>query len=81
MALGRCRVRVNVYSEELTEHVEVVERDAPCGRFMGIRFYMGEPGPTTPAVTLWARNADELANLLRGALVAVAERTRTGSSP
>jgi hypothetical protein len=36
-------LRLNVYAEELTDRVEIVEKDADGRKFTGIRFYMELP--------------------------------------
>ena len=36
-------MRVNVYSEEMTDHVEIVERDVDGHHFTGLRLYLYLP--------------------------------------
>lgn len=36
-------MRVNLYSEELTDRVELVEKTTPAGHFIGVRFYIYTP--------------------------------------
>lgn len=36
-------MRVNVYSEELTDRIEIVEKTTPEGTFTGLRFYLELP--------------------------------------
>jgi hypothetical protein len=40
-------VRVNVYAEEMTERIEIVEKTTEDGKFTGLRFYLELP-VTTP---------------------------------
>ncbi len=43
-------MRVNVYSEEMTDRIEIVEKVTPDGKFTGLRFYLELP-VTVPANT------------------------------
>lgn len=36
-------MRINVYAEEMTERVEIVEKETPEGKFTGVRFYLELP--------------------------------------
>ena len=36
-------MRVNIYAEELTEKVEVIEKVTPDGTFTGVRFWLELP--------------------------------------
>lgn len=36
-------MRVNVYSEEITNRVEIIEKETPDGKFTGVRFYLELP--------------------------------------
>lgn len=36
-------MRVNVYAEEMTDRIEVVEKTTPDGSFTGLRFYLELP--------------------------------------
>ena len=36
-------MRVNVYAEEITDRIEIVEKTTPDGTFTGIRFYLELP--------------------------------------
>lgn len=36
-------MRVNVYAEEMTERIEIVEKETGEGKFTGIRFYLELP--------------------------------------
>ncbi len=71
-------MRVNVYSEELTDQVEKITREANGITYHGVRFYLKSPAAlhTTSddddrsAVTFWAATEAELQalmNLARGA--------------
>lgn len=42
-------MRVNVYAEEITDRVEIIEKKTPDGTFTGVRFYLELPVtiPTT----------------------------------
>lgn len=40
-------MRVNIYAEEMTDRVELVEKSTPDGDFVGLRFYLYLP-VTTP---------------------------------
>jgi hypothetical protein len=78
-------MRVNIYEEEMTHHVEVVADRPP---FTGIRFYLHLPatvdgrqyqGPflhrpgddDSAAVTFWGKDPEKLRQLLRTALNAL----------
>lgn len=36
-------MRVNIYAEEMTDRVEVIEKTTPDGLFTGVRFYLELP--------------------------------------
>lgn len=36
-------MRINIYAEEITQHVEIVEKTTPDGTFTGIRFWLHLP--------------------------------------
>lgn len=36
-------MRVNVYSEEMTERIEIIEKDVEGQKFTGLRFYLELP--------------------------------------
>lgn len=36
-------MRVNVYSNEMTNRLEVVEKKTPAGQFVGVRFFIETP--------------------------------------
>jgi hypothetical protein len=36
-------MRVNIYSEEMTDRIEIIEKTTPEGTFTGLRFYMELP--------------------------------------
>lgn len=36
-------MRVNVYAEEMTDRIEVIEKTTPDGTFTGLRFYLELP--------------------------------------
>lgn len=36
-------MRVNVYAEEMTDRVEIIEKETPDGVFTGLRFYLALP--------------------------------------
>jgi hypothetical protein len=69
-------MRINIYSEELTPRIEIVEKTAAnTGEtFVGLRFYLKSPpelhstaeDDDTSAVTLWARSRDELREIIKG---------------
>jgi hypothetical protein len=42
-------MRVNVYSEELTDRIEIIERDVNGYKFTGLRFYLELPVTTMPS--------------------------------
>jgi hypothetical protein len=44
-------MRVNVYAEEMTDHVEIVEKTTKDGRFTGVRFHLELP-VTVPAAVV-----------------------------
>jgi len=39
-------VRVNIYAEEMTDRVEIIEKTTPDGSFTGLRFYLELPVST-----------------------------------
>ena len=51
-------MRVNVYREEITDRIEIVEKTTEAGDFIGVRFYIETP------VTL--RNPPQAAQIVRG---------------
>ncbi len=65
-------MRLNIYSEELTERVEKVTKEANGHTFYGLRFYLKSPpelhhtaeDDDTSAVTFWAASEDELCHLM-----------------
>lgn len=71
-------MRVNVYGEELTDRIELVEKEAEGFTFWGLRFWLkfpnqdwwihrkvnGEPDDDSSAITIWAPNLDRLRDLL-----------------
>lgn len=36
-------MRVNIYAEEMTERIEIIEKTTPDGTFTGLRFYLELP--------------------------------------
>lgn len=36
-------MRVNVYAEEITDRIEIIEKTTPEGSFTGVRFYLELP--------------------------------------
>lgn len=62
-------MRVNVYDEEITDKIEIVEKTVDGVTFTGIRFYLAFPGPDgepnffihrpgdddSSAVTFWSK--------------------------
>lgn len=36
-------MRVNVYAEEMTDRIELVEKETSDGKFLGLRFYLELP--------------------------------------
>lgn len=71
-------MRVNVYAEEMTDRVEVIEKRADTGHtFTGIRFYLGFPfihqdgDDDSSAVTFWGKR--DLRVQLRKALALLDE--------
>jgi len=36
-------MRVNVYAEEMTERIEIIEKETADGKFTGLRFYLELP--------------------------------------
>ena len=47
-------MRVNVYAEEMTDRIEIVEKETSDGKFTGVRFYLELPvrkmvDPTDPS--------------------------------
>jgi hypothetical protein len=66
-------MRVNIYSEEITHRIEIVEKTADTGTtFVGLRLYLKSPpelhstadDDDTSAVTFWATSHNELRVLL-----------------
>lgn len=65
-------MRINIYSEELTDRVEKVTREANGTTFYGLRFYLKSPpelhhtadDDDTSAVTFWAGSEEELCHLM-----------------
>src|SRR5262245_48680850 len=51
-------MRVNLYSEELTRRIEIVEKSTEAGDFVGVRFYIETP------VTI--RNQHNMTQIVRG---------------
>lgn len=41
-------MRVNVYAEEMTDRIEIIEKETDDGKFTGLRFYLELP-VTVPA--------------------------------
>jgi hypothetical protein len=60
--------RFNIYSEELTDRIEKVTKEANGGTFYGLRFYLRSPPELhhddTSAMTFWANSEDELVDLM-----------------
>jgi hypothetical protein len=64
--------RFNIYSEELTDRIEKVTKEANGNTFYGLRFYLKSPpelhhtidDDDTSAVTFWANSEDELVDLM-----------------
>jgi len=61
-------VRMNIYAEELTEDVEIVEKTADTGaKFIGVRLYLKSPSELhhtdkdddRSAITLWVKSSKE----------------------
>lgn len=62
-------MRVNVYAEEITEEVEIVETTADTGsKFIGVRFYLKthpdqlrpvHPDDDKAGVTFWVKSSKE----------------------
>ena len=42
-------MRVNIYSEELTDRIEIIEREVNGNTFTGLRFYLELPVTTMPS--------------------------------
>lgn len=62
-------MRVNVYAEEMTERIGIIEKEVDGGhRFTGLRFYMGDGNS---AVTFWGKR--DLREALRRALAVLDE--------
>ena len=55
-------MRVNIYAEENTDRMEIVEKDADGHHFVGLRIYLGPPQMHRPgdddssAVTFWGKD-------------------------
>ncbi len=71
-------MRINIYSEELTERIEKVKTEANGKTFYGVRFYLKSPtelhnspeDDDTSAVTFWHDDEEALVllmNYARGA--------------
>lgn len=41
-------MRVNIYAEEMTQRVEIIEKTTPDGTFTGVRFYLELPVTINP---------------------------------
>lgn len=49
-------MRVNVYAEEMTDRIEIIEKETPDGKFTGVRFYLELPvSLQTPPAKLGAQ--------------------------
>jgi hypothetical protein len=65
-------MRINIYSEELTDRVEQVEKTVDGTVFYGVRFYLKSPpdlhstpeDDDTSAVTFWAPDRNALILLM-----------------
>lgn len=65
-------MRINIYSEEITDRVEKITKEANGHTFYGVRFYLKSPDDLhhtpddddTSAVTFWASSEDELVHLM-----------------
>lgn len=78
-------MRVNVYGEELTSRIEVVQKEAEGHTFYGLRFWLkfpnqdwwlhrkvgGEWDDDSSAVTIWAETQTDLDMMLNRALDAL----------
>ena len=80
---GSHTLRINIYSEELTDRIEVVEKTSVEGLdFIGLRFYLktlpdllppNHPDDDTSAVTFWGKaGADGLYAMMQKAIAAIA---------
>ena len=76
-------MRINVYSEELTDRVENVQIFAEGGQFDGIRFYLKTHEDLIPpkhgdddsnAVTFWGRGRRDLIALFKQAVETLERR-------
>ena len=61
-------MRVNVYAEEMTDRVEIIEKETPEGKFTGLRFYLELP-VTVPAFSGSALNAGSTDEQVRGPFI------------
>lgn len=81
--MRRPKTRVNVYGEELTDRIEVVEKVVDEGHtFYGLRFWLkfpnqdwwihrkvdGEPDDDSSAITIWADSLEGLESLLKNGI-------------
>ncbi len=89
-------MRVNVYAEELTDRIQVVEKTINGKRFIGVRFNLELPaqhgqmitrgpfkdGPEdrSSAVTFWGKDAQSLMNILADAWEEVCEKSQPAPS-
>jgi hypothetical protein len=75
-------VRINIYSEELTERVERITKEVGGRKFYGLRFYLKSPpelhhtadDDDTSAVTFWADDVNALRTLMGAACIALQPR-------
>lgn len=77
-------MRVNVYNEELTERVELIEAQANGEQYYGLRFYLESserlyppihPDNDSSAVTFWTKDVERLKDIFTQAIAALCSDT------
>jgi len=47
-------MRVNIYAEEMTDRLEIIQKSTEAGNFTGLRFYLELPISAPPAAATWS---------------------------